>query len=269
MQHVQLSVLLFPAWWWRSCCEATGLSSLRAARAVAGTGVKCDDSEMAWDYPPSANEFPIAYFTANIVCSNDVNCDQKALREFRSLPGPFNLAINYYHSNSWSHSSPAPPDLRNFSTANYRDYLDQCLQQNISCMLGLPPDDVMQGSGAALAEQLATPLASHPAFYGHYLYDEPWLAPTPPPTRRGTISIQALAKVYRALKATDGARREVIPCQAAHWINNDHGAGFGPPSTDFQKEELGTYTLSSFTDRVMFDYYLVSNASCPDCRDHK
>lgn len=209
--------------------------------------------------PSSVDEFPIAYFTANIVCSNDANCDPEALREFHSLPGPFNLAINYYHSNSWRHSTPAPPALRNFSTANYLSYLDHCLRQNISCMLGLPQNAVLQGSGGSLAARLASPFADHPALYGHYLYDESWLTLAPPPTQQGTISIQSLATVYTELKAVDGANRTVTPCQAAHWINNDHGAGFGPPSADFQKEQSGIYQLSSFADRVMFDYYLVCN----------
>jgi hypothetical protein len=205
---------------------------------------------------PSAREFPIAWFTGNIVCDNDANCDPEALRSFRSLPGPFNLAINYFHAISWRHTAPAPPALQNFSAANYRDYLDQCGAQNVSCMLGLPYKAVQRGAGAALAAQLATPVADHPALHGHFLYDEPWLEPGPPPTEPGTVSIQAIADVYRALKAADGAEREVVPCQAAHWINNDHGVGLGPPSPDFLKEESGAYKLASFADRVMFDYYL-------------
>ena len=205
---------------------------------------------------PGAHEFPIAWFTGNIVCGNDANCDAAALSDFRDLPGPFNLAINYFHPNSWRHSSPMPRALHNFSTVNYLDYLDQCSEQNISCMLGLPFQQVQQGKGAALAAQLAAPLAHHPALFGHFLYDEPWLEPGPPPTEKGTISVEAIASVYRALKDVDGAAREVVPCQAAHWINNDHGVGFGQPSPDFQQEESGAYNLSSFADRVMFDYYL-------------
>jgi hypothetical protein len=55
-------------------------------------------------------------------------------------------------------------------------------------MLGLPLPAVRQGSGAALAAQLATPLATHPALYGYYLYDEPWLELAPPPTEPGLYS---------------------------------------------------------------------------------
>ena len=87
-----------------------------AVEARTFTSLKCDD-HLASTTAPSVNDFPIAYFTANIVCSNDANCDPKALSEFRSLPGPFNLAINYYHSNSWSHSSPVPKSLQNFSSS--------------------------------------------------------------------------------------------------------------------------------------------------------
>ena len=235
-----------------------------AALEKSWPAVKTDDTNGDVLAPmPSAGVFPIAYFTANIVCSNDANCDPEALKEFRSLPGPFNLAINYYHATSWRHSSPVPPTLRNLSTANYWSYLDECARQNISCMLGLPQQRVLQGSGEALVAQLAAPLVDHPALLGYYLYDEPWLVPTPPPTKPDTISIQSLARVYNALKAADGGSREVVPCQAAHWIDNDHGAGWGPPSTDFQKEQSGEYNLSSFADRVMFDYYLVSSPTAP------
>ena len=50
-----------------------------------------------------------------------------------------------------------PRALHNFSTVNYLDYLDQCSEQNISCMLGLPFQQVQQGKGAALAAQLLQP----------------------------------------------------------------------------------------------------------------